>query len=67
MAVIHIVDESSPEIADLNLQIDDLEKIYELECLVKFTKLDQTLTDGNTPSHQYTLVLQEVSKFKEED
>ena len=62
-----ILDADDPKVEDLNVQIDDVDKIYELECLVKLKSVTAMLTNGTTPTHQYLLELQEVSKFKEED
>ena len=62
-----ILDADDPKVEDLNVQIDDIDKIYELECLVKLKSVTAMLTNGTTPTHQYLLELQEVTKFKEED
>ena len=61
-----IVDKKSPVIPDLNLQVNDLDKVYELECLVKLKKVISFVENGTIASHQYVLELQEISKLKEE-
>jgi len=61
-----ILDADDPKVEDLNVQIDDIDKTYELECIVKLKSVTAMLTNGSTPTHQYLLELQEISKFQEE-
>lgn len=62
-----ITDVEEPIVPDLNLQIDDVDKVYELECLVKLKSVTALLENGTKAKHQYLLELQEVSKLKEEE
>lgn len=61
-----ILDADDPKVEDLNLQIDDVDKVYKLNCKVKLKSVSSFLTNGTTPTHQYLLELQEVKSFKED-
>ena len=65
--VVVIVDAEDPKISDLNLQIDDIDAVYELECTVKLKSVIAFLENGKKAGHQYILELQSVEKLKLEE
>ena len=62
--VVVIVDADDPKLPDLNLQIDDIDSVYELECTVKLKSVLSFVDSGTGAGHQYILELQSVEKLK---
>jgi len=58
--------EESVDLTAINVQGDDLEKEYELECIVKLKSILAVLENNTIPRHQIELEIVSINKFKEE-
>lgn len=61
-----IMDGEGNPMSAINLQIDDVGKDYELECIIHFDELHQTLINNTVPSHQFKFTVKSISKLSEQ-